>query len=190
MSDPDASPYNRPPATPSPVGYASGNYESARSAIPRVLGIIGVIYAVIGLLLRGLTLVATVALRDQNEAAGNYSSTQYAADLAMNGLFLLMALLLMVASIQLIRYKRIGATLGTMWATLSLLLLVVFSIVMLALMLPNVTVPPAQQGNISEGAYKASFVGGLIIVNLIRCILPVVFLVLLRKRSAQDALED
>ncbi len=182
MPDPDLQ--NAPPPPLDYAGYAG--YAAPRSAIPRVLGILGVVYGALGLIVRVLSLSLALSVHSRGESF--YTPTLHALDLAMNGTFLALGLLLIAGSIGLIARRRWGLALTTIWAAASIPLLLLFAGLFLALVTPTF-LPAAGATPAQLTAQRIGYYAGLIGVTLFRLATPAVFLILLRRRTAREAVQ-
>ena len=180
---PDADPFNAPPP---PLDYLSYAHPAPpRSSIPRVLGILGLIYGILGLIVRAFSLALTLSIHAKG-VAYPYSRDVYRLDLAMNCTFLALGLLLIVGASGLLAYRGWGLKLTTLWAVASIPLLLLFLGLYLAVVAP--TFRPAGTPSPAEiDAQRVGFYGGLIGVMLVRVAVPVAFLILLRRRPARDS---
>lgn len=164
------------------VGYAtSAGYGGAqpRPVTPMVMGIIGIIYASIGIILGLIGLVSAVS--PQTRMMGMQAWSFASATIA-----LALAVLLLVGGIMLVRYQRIGLNLVTSWAIAYIAWDIIVAIVTVTYVMPA-TLALLQTQMRSVGGWpnpimpSASFGGGVVGAAIFLMIFPTIALILLNR---------
>lgn len=175
-----------PPAGGPPQGFSGamppGMGMQQRSSIPKVLGIIGIIYGVLG----GLLSLA--------------SMLQGGLQLVLAVIGLGLAGFLIFASVQLLNYKRQGVTLTKIWALASIVLAIVGAIVGIMFINSAEFTAQATSGmteeerqqmqQMGEGVLKGAGFAWIGCITVFRLVLPIIDLLLLGKQSVEDSVTD
>lgn len=188
-----------PPAFPPP----------ARPAQIRVLGILHLIIACLGALMMIFSLVmqgmTRTIMENQQKAGGELQELQSKMTLEMteatksltyfqHGATLILTVLLVVAGLGLLKWKRRGLKWSNAYAWTSILFKIGIIVLMFVTVLPRMnsffdqlqTSMKADKTMIS--VMKGTMIGSMVISPLLYCIYPVIVLVLLNRKSVREAL--
>ena len=169
---------------PPPYGYGPPTMQyglpDRRSNVPMVLGILGIIYGLFGLLLGGLNTALGVG--------GGVPDDLTTLTIVQGGYGVLVNLLLVVASILLVLYKRLGLTLANVWAVLAMLGVVLGVVVVVAMAEGQIEAAVAANPAAPRQALATGYYGGGICVSLVFVVLPILMLVLLNRPAAKASL--
>ena len=168
------------------IGYRAPSAPPPGSGGVRTVAILGIVYAALGILLRLIFLAFSVWMILDPAALGLEPPTagMIVSDLFLNVGGIVMGVWLLVSSIALVRLREAGRSWTVVWSVVMLGVVAVSTLLSLAFVEPIVppTLPAGQ-----ESAYRVGHYLGVVGVNLVRCIFPVVCLALLTREKARAA---
>lgn len=166
----------------SPLSYATP--MPVRPGTPKVVGILGIVYASLGLLVGLFALInaASSEVRQMGVQPWNFFSAAISLSLAV---------LLLSGSIALTKYRRSGQFIVTLWASVYILWDIIVVIVMLTYIMPRqiAFIQAAAGPNgpaMMRGPLQGVMMGGIVMVALICLVYPTVALILLTRPSLQN----
>lgn len=170
------------PGYPSPYGYGAPR----RSAIPKVMGILMIIFGGLGILsaLVGLATGGGFGMPSGPGAMDKLREELTAYTQVTNGISLPLAIFHLVAGVWAVLYKRAAPLLATTYATLAMLNQVLAAFLLFSWYLPAMErlLPSSMAGPMRMGM-MVGFVFGLII----GLTWPVLVLILMRRPAAMEA---
>jgi len=162
-----------------PGSYTAGVQPSKKSNVPKVFGILHVVFGTLCGLCCSIGLFGN--LIDSPGPSGNDEPDAIA--LVLLGLFALTHLLLIIAGIGLLMYRSWGASLSIGYAIIAILL-------SLANMATAIFSPdnPFTNSVRGDGAEMAGFGFGIILALVLLVAYPIITLIFMRKQNVKDAL--
>ena len=173
-----------PHAPPNPtVDYAHA--ASRPSGLPPTMGVLAIVYASLGLLIRAPLLALTLAAVADPSAWGldRYTTGAALAEVFLNASGTALAVWLLVAGIGLTRRREWGRRGTVVWGWLMIATVAISLVLSLAFERPGVSAAPARQ----QGALAAGVYVGLVCINSLRLAFPVLCVALLTRPSARRA---
>lgn len=162
-----------------PGPHISGNIPAKKSNVPKVFGILHIVFGTLCGICFGFGLLGN--LIDSPGPGG--ADKPDALTLVLMGLLALSNLLLIIAGIGLLMYRNWGATLSIVYGIMGIIL----SLANMATALFNPDNPFASSGS-AGGAEMAGFGIGMILALVLLLTYPVVTLVFMRKQNVKNAL--
>lgn len=191
-----------PYQTPAAGAAAPAGMPPQRSAIPKVFGILHIIYASIGGLVAlfglgagAILSAATDTIKTEAEKEGQDVSaftealdSMMTASMIQSAFSILFAILLLVAGIQLVRYKKSGGKLSTIWAIARIVVAIPVSFMAAS---AQTKFQDAIQDLNPEGAAldMSAFAGaGAVIGIILVSIYPILTLIFVNQAKAKESL--
>ncbi|MFD0895454.1 hypothetical protein KBB96_20035 [Luteolibacter ambystomatis] len=202
MSDPylPGAPFGQP----SPSAFP----PPARPAQVRVFGILHLVIACLGVLMVLFSLAMqgmTRTMMENQEKAGGVQELQAkmtrelteatkSLTYAQHGASIILAVMLVIAGLGLLKWKRSGLKWSNAYAWTSILMKILLIVLMFVVVLPRMNTffdqleTGAKGDKTMIGVMKATMMGSMVVSPLLYCIYPVLVLILLNRKSVREAL--
>jgi len=177
--------------TSNPQGYPPISFESSsqRPRAPKVVAIIGIIFAGIAILNHTVGLILVF----NNAVVPGMPPIATHWPVIDSSVSLVLALVLIVASINTLRWARSGRRMMIGWAVLHLSWLMIHGIVYISMVMPEMLkvqlAASGQQGSQAESVAKAAAVIVAILTLAIIAAFPIVVLIVMRRADVKAAFE-